>query len=205
MHKHYGSFSKRTRVRESERKAKSLDSDVMNVMNFYLAKSPQRKRMAMAVGGFREVRQEASVLVLKTRTDVWDSYKWTTVVCNCVKWALLHMQGRCSVLERAKLNDLRLKNEALFEERFRPFYLQTFSVDNELPKWLYELMRSELNSRSRDILLSISNGDRRSEIARNWGVTVERISQLEKKAIRKLQHKSAIVITEYSRTVLDEP
>ena len=82
--------------------------EVVRVMRWWIAKSPKRRRMAMEVGGFDEVVQEAYLRMLRGAKPK-RKYMMTTIATNQVNWAIgkLWMKKNRDIIEKV-INEERM-------------------------------------------------------------------------------------------------
>jgi RNA polymerase sigma factor (sigma-70 family) len=86
-----GSWQRSRRDLPNKDKVLSFDDDVMRLMLWFVATDPKRRRLAMRVGSVSDVVQETCVSLLKVRDAVYAEVKWSTIVCNQVRWTLCRM------------------------------------------------------------------------------------------------------------------
>jgi len=76
--------------------------DITVIINWFLSDDAKRKRLAMFVGGFNEVRQE--VFLIFTKRPPPSTVSLSTAVCNQTRWTLSRMvQNQYKWINRSQL------------------------------------------------------------------------------------------------------
>lgn len=165
----------------------SCDQDVTNVMKWWLVKKAPKKyvRMAMLVGGVREVVQETCLTILQTANPPNVTCHWSTAAINQTRWTLLRMfkQWTAKAVKEAVFlhessHDLTVANEQV-----------AIAIRKELAEQMSICMEI-LNYREK-IAIDLRMQDMTfDEVGHVLKVTRERVRQIAAKAIRKLQEPS---------------
>lgn len=179
---------------EAWEKLVSCDQDVTSVMRWWLVKKAKKRylRMAMAVGGVREVIQETCLTIIRSPCkDI--SCHWTTAAVNQTRWTLLRM---------VKQHSKRESSEAMFLGMSHEWNTQDTQVATteriELFEAMHFCMKRVLNYRERSIVEQRMQDATLDEVAVMFKVTRERIRQIEGRAIRKLKDpRVACVLFEF--------
>ena len=165
--------------------------EVVRVMRWWIAKSPKRRRMAMEVGGFDEVVQEAYLGMLRGAKPK-RKYMMTTIATNQVNWAIgkLWMKKNRDIIEEPSGLFLpvpaadNVVGECIVNERreeiwkvARQIMIAHFDAND----------RKSAASRSYDMLLRRMKGETLEEVGKAHSVSKERVRQIVSRAIRVLQ------------------
>lgn len=165
------------------------DAEALNAMRlakWYLATNKRLRCRAMRCGGFNEVISFAMIGVLRYSNP--KNYKLSTVVINSVRFALGSLDESASRLKRASYESINLSGI----ESYRDITNESINrlIETEAREAIY-LALTSLKDRQRDVIkMRYFEGLTLEEVADKFGVTRERIRQIENSAVRQLQQPS---------------
>ena len=149
--------------------------DASRLIRWSLATNDNLKRMAMIVGGFREVEQSVFVQLIEKPPP--DSVSFSTAIVNQTRWMVHKMYDKRKRLVKGDI------------PKARAAYVINLSSDlekEEMRKSI-DLAFESLNTRDVKIIKSRMEGKTFESIGRDHKISKERVRQIEAKIIRKLQ------------------
>lgn len=154
-------------------------NEVSRVVRWWLSKSNNRRRTAMAVGGFAEVVQEVYVDLL--RYPPKDGYKLTTIICQQTTWTLHRMAKKISKCKPAgkctKVPDQNATRQSIEAADQTHFVWQT--------------LRSVLDTRTAWVICQRVEGKAFAELAERLCIHTETARQIYCTGIARLQNHAA--------------
>lgn len=161
--------------------------EVIHVMKWWLSSNLQRKRLAMAVGGFSEVIQEAYLSMLKNPSQ--SDYKLTTIVVNHTDWTLKKMYKRTCNEMQNKIRDINAIKPTTMDSD-----IVQKCIDKDVSAECWAIVEDKLDKRISGIVRRSMNGYTFVEIGKTYSLSKERIRQLQSRGIRILQQRDITVL-----------
>lgn len=164
--------------------------DVVDLSSWLLTRNRGLKRICMGCGGVQSVVNQTWIDLVRGQASTKD-LPFTTLVCNQARWTLFRMRDQCAPRD--------LPEEVHILDNFDLEKIESQHSDDatrhleivEVKEHLHAAIRG-LTYRQREVIrLRYGMNDgysyRLEAVARIFGVTRERIRQIESQAIKRLQ------------------
>lgn len=157
--------------------------DFVTVAEWFLVSNRRRKRLAMLVGGVKEVIQETALALLIKGAS--PKYQFTTIVTNKTRWTLFAM-----VTKKLNSTEMRLSRVTRIQRNVTFDFVKDV-FDKEMAVALRDYIEECLPERYVTLIHERFVESRTfEEIGRRLKVTKERVRQMELKALRMMVEKS---------------